>query len=439
MFVGRNAQGQGVLEHYSRKNYGTHIALVSQRLVPGADYTGVTYDQGAGNLYVLDAKSKSILRGAWDGRHDLSKIEIKTWATVNDTVKLYEASDLMIWSRGGPQIHLSDGNQDASLSMEMIGGSPGVTIEEVEGSLVVTEPKNVMRNLKVYAQPASAWDGGVTIHLYGEPGTSVEVVEIETQSVIASGVLPPSNPASRAFIQLTLTTKTPFVLGKQYYVREVGGMLARYTNHAFECISREGTVETVGSERALPLISFRDGLYPGGSYRAWATLEFEPHPGLYKEYPGWLALALDTPDRSNHGVLLPLPEPTKGPSSVINPDPSKRMYLFALKGWVGQNGRGHIKHEFNLVDDPSLVGFVVLSQFAMHVDGELKLSPIASALVHPGPAVGGKAKAKLTPVRVADIPKFKLVPPNQGSIASPADQQKFDALLMAGKKAAKDK
>ncbi len=323
--------------------------------------------------------------------------------------------------------------------------SPIAILEDVLGSIVVTAPgSNATNIINVYPEVSSIRDQGNIVKVFGVPNTQIEVVDVDLNLVIGNGALGAGEH------ETVVTTTTPFVVGRRYLVRDPGDLTPDYEMFAVECIRREGFSETFGSGSAMSPISYDSRLFPGGLYRTTVGISTSPAPADYVTYPGWLALAVDTPERTNQDVILPYPDPVSGPNSLINPDPSKRLFLFMPTGFVPPTtGEGQIYYQFDIVNDPALIGWVVLSQFALNVNEELKLSEIGGALVHSGPLTppaavatsgGGQSAATTSaPLSLSDLSEFNLVPPELETCPKP-DERKLDKLIKEGMKdAARDK
>ncbi len=431
VIVGRNLQGSGILEHYTRNDFDSNYTLASQSLIAPSDFTGVAYDQYNGLLYLLDANFLVIRRGVWDGAQSLSQVVFPVWADVNDSLTLVNAEDSII-KRVGAKINIRR-LQD---SLGPLPGSIGAIFQEVLGVVVVSAPSNAMAVIKVHADPTSVKDQGNTIRVIGFPGTTAEVVDKENELVIGSGVVPLSGPN-----EVTITTSTPFVIGKGYFTRESGSSLD-YDELWFECIRREGFSEAIGTGISMSPIIYDNRLYPGGIYRTTIPITADPPPASHLSYPGWLALAADTVARENVGVIIPYPDPVTGPNSLINP--ALRLFLFTPSALVTPaTGQGQIYYQFDIPNDPTLVGGVVLSQFALNVNEELKLSEIGGALVHAGPlappaaaatAGGGQQSAAATSTFIlSDLSEFNIVPPELDTCPKP-DERKLEKLIKEGRK-----
>jgi hypothetical protein len=375
--VGRDSQGSGVAQCVRVDAATMQISSVAVQNYPNRDFIGVAYDRYAGRLAFLDLVAQQIVEGPWVAGGALpAPSQLTTWDTSAFPAEVFSSLSkkylvFLDIGEGSPQ---SVGQ--FYIGPERDAYSSGHFLLNAGGQPAVAYPGTW------YSSPTShePWarsdhEGATSMLVQGGPGSTVEVVHIDSGLTLGSAVIPTTG--------WTLDTSTacplsqPLVIGEAYAIRRAGDPIGAQTTRIL-CVARHGVPgESVPSGLTFgrvdaPVTGWLGN--PEYSVRAHLTGGQQIPGGFYTGATAFLSAL-----RGPGGVDPLLPNPW-GSNPLLSP---------VLSGWVStfifSNGTGDVVWTLPLPADPALVGEVLLTQFLLVEpgSGHLGLSVAASEIVGP--------------------------------------------------------
>lgn len=358
--AGRDDAGHGLIEHW--QVIAGSFQLQDAFAVPGSDFTGVAYDAGLDELYLLDGSTSRIIRADWDGQSSLPTTWL-TWATTADVSALQRAGESYLSLRepaGLPaQVYLGPFPDVYAFDATLISGEPGSI---VTSPFSWTDASTVATAL---ADQRTASEAGTTISVSAPSGTQVEVVHTVTGSVIGSSTV----PIGQSSVEVTVSPA--LALGEAYVARALGDPV--YPHQSLFCMRRYGFPEAYADGTQLTRMPNPEDLRVGNAgFILVAGANQHPAPASDSELSGYLAIGF----RDATGVD---PVTSYGGNTLLMTD----VYVPAVGSVSSITGQGLLHGEIPVPADASLEGKVVLFQFWMSDGDSIRRSEVVGIEVGP--------------------------------------------------------
>lgn len=349
VIAGRDTQG-GRLEHWSLSAVSMQWGLTSALAFPGGDFSGIVFEGGF--LYLLECITGTVLKSGWDPTLNLSTTAFQVWADAASVPVLSGSDNLTMRYRNqasspglpGSGLFLFDANSSSVVKR-------GVLVAEVGGLIQWNAAlwKQRPALLGPIADIASAVDGATSVTIIVSGQQSVEVLD-SSATVLGAAT---SSPTDRTIV-VPLTS--PLVVGQEYSVRLAGSSSSR----PFACVQRFGYPEALADGSRL------------GVRRVEAERYHINNPSFAVECPLYRDGIRDgsaAPELNYLGVLII----GFASSNVVPFDNGQGVnQLLDSTFWVGALGgirenhsSGYVEMKMPLADDPTWVGTLVKTQFAI--------------------------------------------------------------------------
>jgi hypothetical protein len=337
---GRTSGGDGILEHW--KSVAGSATLQSSTSSSGFDFVGVTYDATNGALYALDLTTKTIWKASWNGSASLPSFPAgwAAWATTTQVAWLNDAASLYLDSIPGTgKVYLNLYPDYDSLQGQVVYSSGGTLHVDDYGI------SNLALVPTVIADQLTASEAGTTIFAHAPPSTSVQVVDVDSNTVLGSATVP-SNAEG-----VTVSLSSALVIGRQYAARATGS--STWGECAFRAMRRYGFPETMSDGTTLRGIPYPESARIGNAdFNVAVGINKDPAPSSDGTFTAYLGFALRTTSGD------PITTASNGNKVLVT------STFLATSSWISAaNGQGIIYGGFGIPNDPSLVGVVGLFQF----------------------------------------------------------------------------
>ncbi len=340
VLCGRTSSGDGILEHW--KTVSGSATLQSSTSSSGFDFVGVTYDGTNGVLYALDATTKSIWKASWNGTASLPSFPSgwTAWATTTQVAWLNDAASLHLDNIPGTgKVYLNLYPDYDSLQGQAVYSSGGTLHVDDYGI------SNLALIPTVIADQLTASEGGTTVLVYAPPTTSVQVVDVDSNTVLGSATVPSGAES------VTVSLSAALVIGRQYAARATG--TSTWGECAFRAMRRYGFPETMTDGTTLRGIPYPENARIGNTdFNVAVGVNKDPKPASDGTFTAYLGFALRTTSGD------PITTASNGNKVLVT------STFLSTSSWINAaNGQGIIYGGFAVPNDPSLVGVVGLFQF----------------------------------------------------------------------------
>jgi hypothetical protein len=332
---------------------------------PAADWTGVAFDASQSTIYLLDAAGGAIYQGAWiPGASLPAAAQLTVYATQSELSGLVGAGDgyLRFVEEGNGTLAVGGGGK-LFLGHSAMRAAGGVFLSRSGGLLASVSgrwwsPAGAGSPVPV---ATSAAEHGTSLEVLGDAGELVVLTNLAAGGVIGSGFV------SSTTNSVVLSLSAPLVLGDVYE--------ASYPAHpsrstgTFECVARYGIPEVTLDGLAFEKrIAELDAFVGNDDFSIKVRLRMEPPPASPTVLVGVYMLGNF---RDANGVDPIIVDPVDGDGLVVVP-----INILDTYGFVGPDGMGYMMQSMVIPNTPTLVGEVLLTQFAALDSQGLKFSEV---------------------------------------------------------------
>jgi hypothetical protein len=366
LICGRNSLGVGMVEHWGFDATARKLELKSSFSSSGLDFAGVVYDALLKRIYLLDCVGNRIVKSPWDGADSLGGLALTT---------LIDSASLPFLGES-PSLILVPGRNVAPGVVTLVRWPMhrGAAVAEIADAAVPIIQYSIddWGSPKVSLNELTVSEGSSSVEVWAPSGTTVEVVEIESLSVLGSGTVGAAGVLSVALVQ-------PLVIGSRYMARAVG--TAGET--ASVCVCRHGFPEVFASGAMLDGFYYQSGAEIGQPFLVEVGVKASPQTSA-AVYSGILLIGLRI------GGYDPIV--AYGNNWLLGTG----AYVPA-QGFMTASGWGMIYGEITIPNDPGLVGLVFLNQFVMQDGLDYVLSEVYGALIEASPSAASSSQRATVP------------------------------------------
>ena len=366
LVCGRNNLGVGRVEHWRFDSNAGALQLQSSYSSSSMDFAGVVYNALSQQVYLLDCTGTRIVKGTWNLTLPLGGLALTTLVDSTSVHFLAESQRLVLVPNrnlvGGAMNLVRWPMKRGAAFAEIVDAAPLVIRYGIDEWLA---PEVSLNDLTVT-------EGSSSVEVWAPSGTTVEVLELGSPTVLGSGTVGAGGVLNIALSQ-------PLAIGARYMARKVGE--AGETSSA--CVCRHGFPEAFASGAALDGFYYQMGAEPGQLF----TVEVGVRAGAQSSvavYEGMLLIGLRI-----GGVDPMVPY---GTNWLLNTS----AYVPA-QGFMTSSGWGMISGEITIPNDPGLVGLVFLTQFVMEDGQNYVLSEVYGAVIEGTPVAASATQAATHP------------------------------------------
>jgi hypothetical protein len=338
--------GAGRIEWWTR-DPRQNMSLRSGVSKIGTYFCGIAFDECAGSIFALDAITRVIWTADWNGQAALPATWT-IWATALDVPEIATG-----WHN---ELCMVPGDAPGDPPLLYLGPDPlyflaGTTLTGTPGRIVASpfswfDSDNIP---SILADQTTASEGGTTLKVDANAGSTVEVVDVQTDSVIGTATVAPAS--NSVVVPLSQELRA----GSRYAARYSG--TATNPHWAFECMRRYGSPGTMADGTIIRRVYAPGSAYIGNrDFTLMVGVAREPSPKADVPLTGLLGLAA----RRSSG------DPVQCVAGGCSLEAS---LLLDAAGWLGRTGSGIVSATLAIPNEPSLIGTFMFAQFALR-DGQ---------------------------------------------------------------------